>query len=163
MKKALLFLIALGLFTFSFAQEKKHTLAYNDGFFVNDYLIDGQEVSSTEFERELVNDYYAIRKWETGNTMKYISLGMAFGGGILMGYGAYQGSLYNAPQGYHVLLMAGGALLVASLVLDIIGNSKKRTAVKLYNKNSGATASNNSLSMDIVPTEQGGIALAFKF
>ena len=163
MKKFLIVLIVLFATTLSFAQEKAHTLTFKRGFFTNDYLIDNQEVSCSDFEYELARDYEAISKWETGNTMKYVSWGMSFGGGFLIGYGIVQGSQYGADHSYTFKLMAGGVLIVAAFIIVRIGNSKKDDAVELYNKNIGKITSNNSFSMGIVPTEQGGIALAFNF
>jgi hypothetical protein len=163
MKKLFVVLLILCVTTLSFAQEKKHTLTFKRGFFTNDYLIDGQEVSCSDFEYELARDYEAVSKWDTGNTMKYVSWGMAFGGGFLVGYGIAQGSQYGADQSYTFKLMAGGVLIVAAFIIERIGNSKKDDAVELYNKNIGKIAGNESVNLSLVPTEQGGTALAFNF
>lgn len=163
MKKLFAVLLILCISTLSFAQEKQHKLTFNRGFFTNDYLIDGQEVSCSDFEYELARDYEAVSKWDTGNTMKYVSWGMAFGGGFLVGYGIAQGSQYGADQSYTFKLMAGGVLIVAAFIIERIGNSKKDDAVELYNKNIGKITGNESVNLSLVPTEQGGIALAFNF
>ena len=58
---------------------------------------------------------------------------------------------------------AGGAIIVAAFIIERIGNSKKDKAVEIYNNYKGDIIGNGSFSMGIVPTEQGGIALAFNF
>ena len=133
------------------------------GFFTTDYTIDGQEVDCDAFEKELSNVHEAIDKWNTGNTMRYISWGAAFGGGFLLGYGIAEGSGYRAPESYKMKLLAGGVIIVAAFIIERIGNSKKDKAVEIYNNYKGEILGNGSFSMGIVPTEQGGIALAFYF
>ena len=163
MKKLFAVLLILCATTLSFAQSKKHTLTMDRGFFTTDYTIDGQEVDCDAFERELSNVHEAIDKWNTGNTMRYISWGAAFGGGFLLGYGIAEGSGYRAPESYKMKLLAGGVIIVAAFIIDYIGNSKKDKAVEIYNNYKGEILGNGSFSMGIVPTEQGGIALAFNF
>ena len=163
MKKLFAVLLVLCAATLSFAQAPKHTLTMDRGFFTTDYTIDGQEVNSDIFERELANVPEAISKWNTGNTMRYISWGVAFGGGFLLGYGIAEGSGYQAPNSYKMKILAGGVIIVAALIVERIGNSKKDKAVEIYNNYKGDILGNGSFSMGIVPTEQGGIALAFNF
>ena len=163
MKNLFAVLLVLCTATLSFAQAPKHTLTMDRGFFTTDYTIDGQEVNSDIFERELANVPEAISKWNTGNTMRYISWGVAFGGGFLLGYGIAEGSGYQAPESYKIKVLAGGVIIVAALIVEHIGNSKKDDAIDIYNQKIGTITSNNSFSMGIVPTEQGGIALAFNF
>ena len=163
MKKLFAVLLILCATTLSFAQSKKHTLTMDRGFFTTDYTIDGQEVDCDAFEKELSNVHEAIDKWNTGNTMRYISWGAAFGGGFLLGYGIAEGSGYRAPESYKMKLLAGGVIIVAAFIIERIGNSKKDKAVEIYNNYKGEILGNGSFSMGIVPTEQGGIALAFYF
>ncbi|SHK95543.1 hypothetical protein [Fibrobacter sp. UWB12] len=163
MKKLFAVLLVLFAATLSFAQGQVHKLTMDRGFFTTDYTIDGQEVDSDAFERELTNVPEAISKWNTGNTMRYISWGAAFGGGFLLGYGIAEGSGYQAPESYKMKVLAGGVIIVAALIVEHIGNCKKDTAVDIYNKEIGKNAGNGSTNWSLVPTEQGGIALAFNF
>jgi hypothetical protein len=163
MKKLFAVLLVLFAATLSFAQGQVHKLTMDRGFFTTDYSIDGQEVDSDAFERELTNVPEAISKWNTGNTMRYISWGAAFGGGFLLGYGIAEGSGYQAPESYKMKVLAGGVIIVAALIVEHIGNSKKDDAVDIYNKEIGKIAGNDSVNLSLVPTEQGGIALAFNF
>ena len=163
MKKLLVVLLVLCATTLSFAQAKKHTLTMNRGFFTTDYFIDGQEVDGDAFEMELTNVHDAIDTWNTGNTMRYISWGAGFGGGFLLGYSIFQGSSYGAGSSYLMGVAAGGAIIVGALILEYVGNSKKDSAVDIYNSEIGKIAGNESVNLSIVPTEQGGIALAFNF
>ena len=163
MKKLLAVLFILFTTTLSFAQAQAHKLTMDRGFFTTDYTIDGQEVDGDAFERELTNVPEAISKWNTGNTMRYISWGAAFGGGFLLGYGIVEGSGYQAPDSYKIKLIAGGAIVVVAMIIEHIGNSKKDSAVDIYNREIGRITGNDSVNLSIVPTEQGGIALAFNF
>jgi hypothetical protein len=163
MKKLFAVLFVLFATTLSFAQAQAHKLAMDRGIFTTDYTIDGQDVDSDAFERELANVPEAISKWNTGNTMRYISWGAAFGGGFLLGYGIAEGSGYQAPESYKMKVLGGGIIIVAALIVEHIGNSKKDDAVDIYNKEIGKIAGNESVNLSLVPTEQGGIALAFNF
>jgi hypothetical protein len=163
MKKLLAVLFILFATTLSFAQAQAHKLTMDRGFFTTDYTIDGQEVDGDAFERELTNVPEAISKWNTGNTMRYISWGAAFGGGFLLGYVIVEGSGYQAPDSYKIKLIAGGAIIVVAMIIEHIGNSKKDSAVDIYNREIGRITGNDSVNLSIVPTEQGGIALAFNF
>jgi hypothetical protein len=163
MKKLFAVLLVLFATTLSFAQAQAHKLAMDRGIFTTDYTIDGQDVDSDAFERELANVPEAISKWNTGNTMRYISWGAAFGGGFLLGYGIAEGSGYQAPESYKMKVLGGGVIIVAALIVEHIGNSKKDDAVDIYNKEIGKIAGNESVNLSLVPTEQGGIALAFNF
>ena len=163
MKKLFAVLFVLFATTLSFAQAQAHKLAMDRGIFTTDYTIDGQDVDSDAFERELTNVPEAISKWNTGNTMRYISWGAAFGGGFLLGYGIAEGSGYQAPESYKMKVLGGGVIIVAALIVEHIGNSKKDDAVDIYNKEIGKIAGNESVNLSLVPTEQGGIALAFNF
>ena len=163
MKKLFAVLFVLFATTLSFAQAQAHKLAMDRGIFTTDYTIDGQDVDSDAFERELANVPEAISKWNTGNTMRYISWGAAFGGGFLLGYGIAEGSGYQAPESYKMKVLGGGVIIVAALIVEHIGNSKKDDAVDIYNKEIGKIAGNESVNLSLVPTEQGGIALTFNF
>jgi hypothetical protein len=164
MKKFLIVLIVL-FATLSFAQDQAHKLNMDRGFFTTDYTIDGQEVDCDAFEQELAKVPEAISKWNTGNVLRYTSWGIAGVGGFIIGYNIVQSQNPAAedPNAYKRYLGLGGAIIVAAFVMEYIGNSKKDGAVELYNQKIGTITSNDSFSMGIVPTEQGGIALAFNF
>ena len=165
MKKFLIVLIVLFATTLSFAQDQAHKLNMDRGFFTTDYTIDGQEVDCDAFEQELAKVPEAISKWNTGNVLRYTSWGIAGVGGFIIGYNIVQSQNPSAedPNAYKRYLGLGGAIIVAAFVMEYIGNSKKDGAVELYNQKIGTITSNDSFSMGIVPTEQGGIALAFNF
>ena len=165
MKKLFAVLLVLCAVALSFAQEQTHKLAMDRGFFTTDYTIDGQEVDGDAFEQELAKVPEAISKWNTGNVLRYTSWGIAGVGGFIVGYNIAQSQNPTAedPNAYKRYLALGGAIIVVAFVVEYIGNSKKDGAVELYNQKIGTITSNNSFSMGIVPTEQGGIALAFNF
>ena len=164
MKKLFAVLLILCAFSISFAQGQAHKLTMDRGFFSTDYAIDGQEVDCDAFEQELAKVPEAISKWKTGNILRYTSWGVAAGGGFLVGYSIAVGSAPgSSDQGYKRTLALGGVIIVAAFVIEFIGNSKKDGAVELYNNEIGKIAGNESVNLSLVPTEQGGIALAFNF
>ena len=165
MKKIFAVLLILCAFSISFAQGQTHKLAMDRGFFTTDYTIDGQEVDCDAFEQELARVPEAISKWNTGNILRYTSWGIAGVGGFIVGYNIAQSQNPTAedPNAYKRYLGLGAAIIVAAFVVEYIGNSKKDGAVELYNQKIGNIAGNHPVNWSLVPTEQGGIALAFNF
>ena len=165
MKKLFAILLVLFAASLSFAQGQVHKLTMDRGFFTTDYTIDGQEVDCDVFEQELARVPEAISKWNTGNVLRYTSWGIAGVGGFIVGYNIAQSQNPTAedPNAYKRYLGLGAAIIVAAFVVEYIGNSKKDGAVELYNQKIGNIADNHSVKWSLVPTEQGGIALAFNF
>ena len=165
MKKLFAVLLILCAATLSFAQGQAHKLTMDRGIFTTDYTIDGQEVDCDVFEQELARVPEAISKWNTGNILRYTSWGIAGVGGFIVGYNIAQSQNPTAedPNAYKRYLGLGAAIIVAAFVVEYIGNSKKDGAVELYNQKIGNIADNHSVKWSLVPTEQGGIALAFNF
>ena len=165
MKKLFAVLLILCAATLSFAQGQAHKLTMDRGIFTTDYTIDGQEVDCDVFEQELARVPEAISKWNTGNALRYTSWGIAGVGGFIVGYNIAQSQNPTAedPNAYKRYLGLGAAIIVAAFVVEYIGNSKKDGAVELYNQKIGNIADNHSVKWSLVPTEQGGIALAFNF
>lgn len=176
-------LFALVIFaSFGFAQDsansfdgnQKHKITFDRGFFTNDYTVDGKEVDVDVVENLLLYVPEANSKWSTGNTLRYVSWGIDFIGGFFIGYSIIQSqSPYEEDiNSYKTKLALGAGILIVGLILEKVGNSKKDGAIELYNSQSGmqsqqqnsdASETSTSYNLQIVPTSQGGIGLAFNF
>ncbi len=165
MKKLITIVFIFCLSTISFAQEGKHTITMDRGFFSTDFTVDGRESNVNEVENMLLTVSEAHDKWVLGNVFRYISWGTAGVGGFFVGYGAVQSQSFDEDtvNGYKRTMALGGVIVVAALIVKYIGNSKKDSAIELYNELNGKIISNGSFSFGIIPTEKGGIALALNF
>jgi len=160
----------------------KHTITFNRGFFGDDYTVDGRESNVDEVENLLPYVPDANDQWKTGNILRYVSWGVAFVGGFCVGYGimdSQNDSEYGTFGNGRGPIIIGGALaIVAGLIMEKVGNSKKDGAIELYNSQSGKnqapvteseastdeiTEEETSFNIQIGPIPQGGIGLAFNF
>ncbi|MBR4915812.1 MAG: hypothetical protein IKZ45_01855 [Fibrobacter sp.] len=161
----------------------KHTITFNRGFFGDDYTVDGRESNVDEVENLLPYVPDANDQWKTGNILRYVSWGVAFVGGFCVGYGimdAQSDMEYGTFGNGRGPIIIGGALaIVAGLIMEKVGNSKKDGAIELYNSQSGKNqapaaapdvpessapeSEETSFNIQVGPTPQGGIGLAFNF
>lgn len=161
----------------------KHTITFNRGFFGDDYTVDGRESNVDEVENLLLYVPDANDQWKTGNILRYVSWGVAFVGGFCVGYGimdAQSDMEYGTFGNGRGPIIIGGALaIVAGLIMEKVGNSKKDGAIELYNSQSGKNqapaaapdvpessapeSEETSFNIQVGPTPQGGIGLAFNF
>ena len=160
----------------------KHTITFNREFFGDDYTVDGRESNVDEVENLLPYVPEANDQWKTGNILRYVSWGVAFVGGFCVGYGimdAQSDMEYGTFGNGRGPIIIGGALaIVAGLIMEKVGNSKKDGAIELYNSQSGKnqapvteskdstdeiTEEETSFNIQVGPTPQGGIGLAFNF
>ena len=171
---ALILAFALAAFAFALDGNESHTITMDRGFFSTDYTVDGKESNLDEVEELLLYVPDANEMWSSGNTLRYVSWGMAFVGGFGVGYGIVESQ--NAigegtfQNGRGVYIIGGGLLVVAALIMEHIGNSKKDSAIELYNSSSGKTPKydgfgtpiESSYNIQLAPTANGA-ALAFNF
>ena len=161
----------------------KHTITFYRGFFGDDYTVDGRESNVDEVENLLPYVPEANDQWKTGNILRYVSWGVAFVGGFCVGYGimdAQSDMEYGTFGNGRGPIIIGGALaIVAGLIIEKVGNSKKDGAIELYNSQSGKNqapaaapdvpesstpeSEETSFNIQVGPTPQGGIGLAFNF
>lgn len=157
---------------------ENHTIVFDRGFFGDTYTVDGKESNVDEVENLLVYVPEANSKWNSGNVIRYVSWGIAGVGGFFIGYGIAESQSFDedAVAGYKRTLGLGAAIVVAALIVEYIGNSRKDGAIELYNSLSGKNqtpASNGSsdetseektsFNIQFGPTPQGGFGLAFNF
>lgn len=99
--------------------------------------------------------------YSTAMGFYYPGMVLAYAGGGVFGYGVVTwiwGS--NTDLGMY-LTIGGGCAIGISLLLTKIADSYMHDAIDLYNK--GIGIAETSLRLKLVPTEQGGIAVALAF
>lgn len=182
MKYSLIFIFVLAIISSAFAEEApvQHKITFERGLFTNTYTVDGRDSDVDEVENLLLYVPDASAKWETGNTIRHISWGLAFTGGFFIGYGIYDSStdrLHGTFEGGRgMIIYLGGFAIIAGFILERIGNSKKDTAIEIYNSENGKKSSiptfghedefkdnQSSFNIEIAPTPLGGVGLAFNF
>ncbi len=173
-------LLALLIASFGFAQDaepsgNKHTITFERGFFSDTYTVDGAESDCDAVEKLLIDVPEANDKWGTGNILRYASWGIDGVGGFFIGYAiAMSQSPYEEDiNSYKRTLALGAAIVLVGIIVEKVGNSKKDGAIELYNSENGKRLDMNqndeipetatSYNIQIAPTAQGGIGLAFNF
>lgn len=154
-----------------FDGNEKHTIK-NVGVFTNSYTVDGTETDVDEVERLLLYVPDANEKWGTGKILRYVSYGLGFVGGFIVGYSAVSGSNYDAGDDYKTGLFIGGGIVLAAIIVNRVGASKRNGAIEIYNSESGKQKANfgdmsgnafSAFNIQVAPTSQGGVGLAFNF
>ena len=190
MKKLLVTFLALAFASIAFAQHNdpldgnaKHTIKFERGFFFDTYTVDGRESNVDEVENLLLYVPEANDQWNTGNILRYVSWGIAFAGGFCVGYGiadAQSDMEYGTfGNGRGPIIIGGAIAIVVGVIMEKVGDSKKDGAIELYNSQNGKSAAQpapasessdneiteeeTSFNIQIAPTPQGGIGLAFNF
>ena len=170
MKSAIVFYLLLVFSSLAFAEEPldgnaKHTITFERGIFSNTFTVDGKESSEEEVERLLLYVPEAKDQWSTGNILRYASWGISFAGGFCIGYGIMAGQADmehgTFAEGRGVIIFGGAAAVIIGIIMEKVGNSKKDGAIELYNSESGK--STTAINIEVAPTPQGGIGLAFNF
>ena len=152
------------------------------------YLLPEIALTSQADEVETLLPYVpeANDQWNTGNVLRYVSWGIAFAGGFCVGYGiadAQADTEYGTfGNGRGPIIIGGAIAIVVGIIMEKVGNSKKDGAIEIYNSQSGKsqapaaapefpesdtssdeTEEETSFNIQIGPTPQGGIGLAFNF
>ena len=104
----------------------------------------------------------AASAYGTAMGFYYPGMVLAYAGSFAVGYGVVELLFIDAEVGLYITL---GGLGVAgiSLLLTKIANGYMREAIDLYNKGLPISETNTSLRLKVVPTQQGGIAVALAF
>jgi hypothetical protein len=132
----------------------KAKIEYSSG----DWYIGNRIASEKEVEALVQTDPEAGEILRSGKSIYTRAMILAAVGGAAIGWGAVaweHGDSYGMP-----VTIGGIGVTVAALVMGVISGNRTTTAVEIYNKNIGY---DTSLQIKIVPTPQGGTALAFAF
>jgi hypothetical protein len=122
------------------------------------WYIGNRKASEREVETLVRTNPEAAEELSTGKRLYSRGLVLAAVGGAAIGWG---GVAWNHGDSYGMPLTIGGIGVAAvAIVLSGISGSYTNSAVEIYNKSIGY---DTSLQIKIVPTQQGGTALALAF
>ena len=122
------------------------------------WYIGNRKASEREVEALVRTNPEAAEELRTGKSIYNRALVLAAVGGAAIGWG---GVAWKHGDSYGMPLTIGGiGVAVVAVVLSGISGSYTNSAVEIYNKSIGF---DTSLQIKIVPTQQGGTALAFAF
>ena len=151
------------------AEEKEQTYSQEESVYsapvkakieysLGQWYIGNRIASEKEVEALVQTDPEAGEVLRSGKSLYTKAMVLAAVGGAAIGWGAVawgHGDSYGMP-----VTIGGIGVTVAALVMGGISGNRTTTAVEIYNKKIGY---DTSLQIKIVPTPQGGTALAFAF
>ncbi len=164
-KSIALFLFIFALFGNAFADDgdvklspsiagKK--LSFHDrNWFMGEQIVDADVAINAIKSKEESSSAYS-----TAMGFYYPGLVLAYAGGAALGYGVVEWIWEDGDLGMY-LTLGGAGVIGISLLLSHIADGYMHDAIDLYNK--GIGISETSLRLKLVPTEQGGIAVALAF
>jgi hypothetical protein len=131
----------------------------------NQWYIGSTPVKQVIIDNALKTNPYSANDYSTAKSFYYPAMFLAFTGVAGIGYGLI--TPLGAVFGNSSSLEAGKYLVVGGLIIGGIGlvlgkvsNSYLDSSIELYNKNNG---NESAFKVKLVPTEKGGLALAFAF
>ena len=134
----------------------KKIVVSDKSFFIGNRLLNGDEL-----EAVLKTNDEAASAYSTAMCFYYPGMVLAYAGGAALGYGVVTWIWdSNSDLGMYMTLGSIGVIGL-SLLLTRTANGYLLDAVDLFNK--GVPVMETSVRLKIVPTEQGGIAVALAF
>ena len=131
-------------------------LSFHDrNWFMGEQIVDADVAINAIKSKEESSSAYS-----TAMGFYYPGLVLAYTGGAALGAGVGQ-LLWGETELGAYLSIGGVAVIGISLLLTTIANSYVHDAIDLYNK--GIGISETALKLKVVPTQQGGIAVALAF
>ncbi len=129
------------------------------------WYIGSTPVKQVIIDNALKTNPYSANDYSTAKAIYYPAMLLAFTGVAGIGYGLI--TPLGAVFGNSSSLEAGKYLVVGGLIIGGIGlvlgkvsNNYLDSSIELYNKNVG---NESAFKVKLVPTEKGGLALAFAF
>ena len=122
----------------------------------NSWYVGGTEVSPDAVVAMLQSNPEAASEYSTGRMFYYPSLVLGGIGSFALGYGVVSwitGESYGMP-----MTLGGVGVVGVALLLGYISGNYTDSAIEIYNKSLSAET---SFKIELVPTVQGGVALAF--
>ena len=164
-KSIVLFLFVFALFGNAFAEEGEAKLSHSIAgqklsFHDRNWFMGEQIVEADVAFTALKSQDESSSAYGTAMGFYYPGLVLAYAGGAALGYGVVEWIWGNGDLGMY-LTLGGAGVIGISLLLSHIADSYMHDAIDLYNK--GIGISETSLRLKLVPTEQGGIAVALAF
>ncbi|MDR1865208.1 MAG: hypothetical protein LBR08_06510 [Bacteroidales bacterium] len=152
------------------------TLIFESYFFGHGVLDgNGKKLTKNEIQARFAKTPDALKSYKTGKDM-LVAGNIGYGLGLFEAifgvstlasdshYDDEQGKWVNSTNPTSVtLLVLGGATLIGSAILSVVGNSKIESAVKLYNKTARSGGVSSELSLNFGVTRSGGVGLTLNF
>ncbi|WP_407440870.1 hypothetical protein [Fibrobacter sp.] len=158
-----LVLVVLTLVGVSFAEEdapvrndsgKKLVLVDKKAYYGND------PIDAAKFGMIIDRDEEASSEYGTAKFFSYSSYVFSYAGAFCLGYGLV--SLFQGESDIGLPLTIGGVGGVGvGFLLVYIANRYLESSVEIFNNHQ--SGGSTTVEMSLVPTQQGGIALAFNF
>ena len=165
-KPIALFLLVFALVGNALADETETTLSpsiqgkklsfHDKSWYMGEKIVDFDVAASA-----MKSNKESASAYSTAMGFYYPGMVLAYAGGAALGYGVVTW-IWGENSDLGMYLTLGGAGVIGiSLLLSHIADGYMHDAIDLYNK--GIGISETSLRLKLVPTEQGGIAVALAF
>lgn len=129
-------------------------LSYQGNSRGQQYMIDGEDVPFEVFRSTLYQNPVAAKQFLSARTVKTVGGVLSCVGGFAFGWGLgaklFAGTDHNrTPQNperknllesHDALLVYGGAVMAAGIVMSVVGNGKMNKALDIYNNPSADTS-----------------------
>ena len=122
------------------------------------WMLNGVKVEKEIIAEELNSNSKSASEYRTYQVFYYPGIVLGGIGGFAVGYGVVSwamGEDFGMP-----LTLAGAGVVGVAVLIDYIAGKYFDSAIQIYNREAGYET---SLKLQIVPTQQGGLALALAF
>ncbi|MDR0604699.1 MAG: hypothetical protein LBG80_10390 [Bacteroidales bacterium] len=120
------------------AQEQSESLSFTSGTWSHSYYAGSQQISYKDFMNRLKtgSDVQVPRMFESGINLSVT--GTIIGSIGAFGFGYDLGTRLAGAKGNTKLLVGGGSVMVAGIIMYYVGEGKMKKAMTLYSKNTVA-------------------------
>ena len=123
------------------------------------WLLNGEKVEEDIVVQELNSNSKSASEYRTYQVFYYPGMALAVAGGVAVGYGAVTWIMGDGGIGMPVTL-AGVGVVGIGAALYYVASKYFDSSIQIYNREAGYET---TLKLQIVPTQQGGLALALAF
>lgn len=164
MRNKILFLILVIFSSFSFAQNlysQQSTPAGTITLVDKQLYYDGDAIDVERFQEIISSDPEARSEYGTAKAFSYTAYAFSYTGGFCLGYGVVALLQSDSELGLGLTLGGLGGVGIAFLFTHI-ANTYIKSAIDIFNNHAQGNSFRNT-EVSLVPTPQGGVALAFSF
>lgn len=120
----------------------------------------GELVDAEKFGMIIDRDEEASSEYGTAKFFSYSSYVFSYAGGFCLGYGVVSLIMGDSDIGLPLTLAGVGGVGVGLLLVHV-ANRYLESSIEIFNNHQ--SGGSTTVEMSLVPTQQGGIALAFNF
>ena len=156
MKKELfLFFAVVSLCFTAFAQSE---LTYKSEVFQNGIFQNGTKLKAYQVRKVMEENNEALALYNSGRPMFVMGQVIAYPCAFLLGFDL--GTRLGGGEGNGTLLVIGATGTVAGLIIGLIGESKIKTSVSLYNSKANENTASCQVDFGLTPT---GVGICMRF